>query len=109
MSLFKSSLLAAVALALSLGTAMPASAATYNDHPRRHEVITRVHDQDLRIKHERREGEMSAMKAHRLHMRDHNIVRREQMDAKLHHGHITKGEQHALNHRLDHVSKRIGG
>jgi hypothetical protein len=109
MSIFKNSLLAAVGLALALGTAMPASAAWENHHPRRTEVIERVHQQNVRINKERREGEISLVKAHRLHKAEHRILRHEQMDARLHKGHISKGEQHALNHRLNGVGKRIGG
>lgn len=107
MKLFKTSILAAFGLALALGGA--ASAAPLDHHPRRAEVVDRIHNQNVRINHERREGELTGRQAHRMHMKEHAMLHREQRDAHMHGGHIAKGEQHALNHRLNHMSKRIGG
>ncbi len=108
MKLFKTSILAAFGLALTLGTMGAASAGPVH-HPRRAEVVDRIHNQNVRINHERREGDLTFKQAHRMHMKEHAMLRHEQRDARMHNGHITKGEQHALNHRLNHMSKRIGG
>ncbi len=106
MKLFKTSILAAFGLALALGSA--ASAAPLNHHPRRAEVVDRIHMQNHRINHQLREGKLTVKQAHRMHKTEHAMMRMEQRDARMHSGHITKGEQHALNHRLNHMSKRIG-
>jgi hypothetical protein len=107
MRLFKNSIIAAFGLALTLGTMGAASAAEH--HPRRAEVVQRIHNQEHRINHQMREGKLAPKFAHKLTMKEHMMMRHEQRDARAHHGHITKGEQHALNRQLNHTNHRIGG
>lgn len=99
---------AATALALSfMGTA---SAQTNWDatHPRRAEVNQRLANQDRRINHEVREGEMSHAEAARLHRDDHQIRQEERDMASQDRSHITRREDYALNQQENRVSRQIG-
>ena len=112
MNLKKTMLLSAMGLILAAGAAAGgASAETRWDahHPRRVEVNHRLHNQALRIHEERKAGELSVRKAHRLHVADRHIRREERRDAARHGGHITKAEQFKLNKEENGVSRRIGG
>jgi hypothetical protein len=99
-------------LALSvavIGAATTASADPgQQDHPRRAEVNHRLNHLNHRIRHERREGELTAGEAHRLHHRVHQIRVEERRMARHHHGHITRGEQARLNHQENAVSQKVG-
>jgi len=110
MRLKQSSIVAALGLATLLGSAVSASAGTYweRHHPRRDEVIDRLHHQSMRIREERREGELSFAQAHYLRGEDRAIFRQEQFDAHLNGGHITRAEQRALNQEENGVSGQIG-
>jgi len=108
MHLFKRSIIAAFGLALALST-MGAASAEPLQHPRRAEITARVDHQESRIHDGLRDGKLTVKQAHRLHHKDALVMRHEQRDAKWHGGHISHGEQHALNHRLDHLSRHIGG
>lgn len=110
MSIKKSALMALVGLSLTFGTAAAASASTgwQDTHPRRTEVMHRVHKQDMRITKERHEGEIGPRQAMLLKAHDHAVVRQEQRDARLHGGHITKVEQRHFNHALNKNSRKIG-
>jgi hypothetical protein len=77
-------------------------------HPRRDEVVDRLHHQNLRIDQEVREGELSRAQAARLHYDDRRIYEREQYDARHDDGHITLREQYRLNRAENRVSRRIG-
>jgi hypothetical protein len=103
-------LLAAIAgLVLTIGGAGVASAQTFDQtHPRRAEVDQRLETQNRRIDRKVATGEISPMKAHRLHRADRRIRMAERRDARAHDGHITKVEQARLNHRETRVSHRIG-
>jgi hypothetical protein len=108
----KNLLLVAMGLVLAGGAVNGASAATTGwqaDHPRRAEVNHRLKTQAMRIHKERREGELTAGQAHRLHAADHHIRTKERRFARLHGGHITRAEQHRLNHEENGVSRRISG
>jgi hypothetical protein len=110
MNLFKTSIIAAFGIAMTLGTMTGASAETYweRHHPRRDEVMDRLHNQNLRIRDERREGEINGYQARGLHAEDRAIFRREQREARVNGGYITKGEQHHINRELNGVSGQIG-
>jgi hypothetical protein len=103
-------LVAAIALALCAGAAASASAQPTFDqtHPRRAEVNQRLENQNHRIHRERREGEISAAKAHRLHLADRRMRMNERRFAAHHHGHISRAEQARLSHRENQDSHRIG-
>ncbi|MHB8528883.1 MAG: hypothetical protein ACYC8V_05140 [Caulobacteraceae bacterium] len=104
-------LIAALGLAMAAGAATAASADTpwQNHHPRREQVNDRLQNQNARIRQERREGEMSAMKAHRLHRADRRIRREGRRFAARDNGHITRTERARLNHQENQVGRRIGG
>jgi hypothetical protein len=86
-------------------TAASAETRFEQNHPRRAEVVERAHHQIHRIRHERREGEISARRAHRLIHADHRIIREQHRMARQHGGHITRSEAHALNQQ----ENRVGG
>jgi hypothetical protein len=108
---FKKTILVAVAgLTVALAATTGASAETrwQYHHPRRTEVIDRLHNQYRRIRDERMEGEINGREARYLHREDRSIFRQEQRDARFDRGHITRGEQHYLNHEENGVSGQIG-
>ena len=109
MNIKRNILLAAIGAAMALGAANGASAGTAWDqaHPRRDEVNDRLHHQNVRIRHERREGEITRVQARRLHRQDHAIRHEERRMAALDHGHITRAEQRALNQQENAVSHEI--
>jgi hypothetical protein len=97
--------IAAVA-ALALSFAGTASAQTNWDsaHPRRVEVNHRLANQDRRIHHEVREGDMSHAEAARLHRDDRQVRQMATHDG----GHITRRKDYALNQQENHLSRQIG-
>jgi hypothetical protein len=103
-------LIAALGLTLAAGGATTALAQSdfAQTHPARDQVNDRLTRQNQRIHRERREGEMSAAQAHRLHMADRRIRQHERRFARNHGGHITRAEQHRLNRQENQVSSRIG-
>jgi hypothetical protein len=108
---FKTLMLAAVGFAIAgSAVATGASAETYFQatHPRRAEVNHRLAVQDHRINAERREGLISARRAHYLHRQDRRIRREERIDARFDRSHVTRGEDRALNHQENQVSREIG-
>ncbi len=78
------------------------------DHPRRAEVNHRLNNQNARIQHEVREGDMSPEKAERLHREDRRIRQEERHMAAEHGGAITPQEQATLNRQENRVSRQIG-
>jgi hypothetical protein len=77
-------------------------------HPRRDQVNDRLENQDRRINHEYREGELTPWQARRLHQEDRTIRHEERAMASFHHGHITGAEERALNQQENAVSGQIG-
>ena len=77
------------------------------NHPRRSEVNHRLNNQDRRIHHKVKNGDISRHEAHNLHRRDHQIRKEERRMASRHDGHITKHEQNRLNRQENHVSHKI--
>jgi len=77
------------------------------NHPRRAEVNQRLENQDRRIDHKVKDGDMSRREAHNLHRKDHQIRKEERRMASRHDGHITKHEQQRLNRQENHMSHKI--
>ncbi len=77
------------------------------NHPRRDQVNDRLANQNRRINHELKEGE-TRQQANQLHREDRSIRREERTMAKFDGGHITKGEQRALNRQENAPSGQIG-
>jgi hypothetical protein len=77
------------------------------NHPRRAEVNERLQNQDHRINHKMRDGNISRRQAYHMHQRDHQIRHEERRMAYRHGGHITKHEQYRLNRQENHMSRRI--
>ncbi len=104
-------LLAACGLAAALAGADGAAQADTPwqwHHPRREQVNERLANQDYRINHERRAGEISPWEAHRLHRADARIRMQERWFARHDRGHISHVEQMRLNHEENRLSHRIG-
>ena len=100
--------LATVALIGVASSALADETQWQKDHPRRTEVNKRLANQNQRIKHERKEGEITKAQAQKLHAEDHAIRQEERTMASTNGGHITKAEQRALNQQENQVSKQIG-
>lgn len=105
-SIIASIMMAVFAVASS--GAMAADTKWEKNHPRRDRVNDRLHHQNMRIRDEVREGEMTHAQARKLHRKDRRIRREERVMANQNGGRITKSEQKALNHQEDTVSKQIG-
>ena len=103
-------LLVAMGLIMAGASVTAASAETtwQKDHPRRVEVNGRLANQDARIHEERRDGQVSAAKAARLHRADYRIRMQERRFARHDHSHLTRAEQARLNHEENRVSRHIG-
>jgi hypothetical protein len=108
---FKGAATVAIALALVTvtGAVGTASAQTWDQtHPRRAEVNARLANQNRRIDHELRAGEITVGQAHRLHAEDRTIRHEERFMARQNGGGITRVEQRALNQQENAVSSQIG-
>ena len=100
--------LAVLLAGATLSTAVLAETQWEKDHPRRDQVNDRLQNQDKRIHHEVKEGELSKGHAARLHRQDHAIRKEERRMAARHGGHITKAEQVKLDRQENRVSREIG-
>lgn len=102
-------LIFSLGLAAGMASLTPASATTpwEHNHLRRTEVIGRTVHQSHRINEERREGDLTAKQARRLHVAHRAIVRQEQRFARAHDGHITRPEQRLLNREENAVGRHI--
>jgi hypothetical protein len=111
MTIKKNLLLAAMGLVLAAGAATGASADTRweANHSRREEVNHRLHSQNVRIRDARRDGDINARQAHRLHVADSRIRHQERTYARFHGGHISRAEQMRLNREENRVSHHIPG
>jgi hypothetical protein len=74
------------------------------DHPRRNEVWDR--DKSLSNKIQDDKGDLNGHYK-QLSREDNAIKRQEQIDARLHNGHITPGEQRRLNREENRLKKQI--
>ena len=99
--------IAALVLLVGAGTAQ-AETQWQKDHPRRHEVNSRLNNQNKRIHNEVKKGEISKGQAAAEHHEDHQIRQEERDMASQNDGHITKGEQKTLNQQENGVSQQIG-
>lgn len=110
-SMFRSSMFAGVfAAALVSGAVMAQSATpdqTVPGHGRINEVNKRVDNQQNRVQNGVAKGQINAKQA--THDQTHitNIAQRESADEVKHNGHLTKPEQHRLNHAENRNSRHI--
>jgi hypothetical protein len=106
----KNILLAAMALVIAGAGATGASAETRFDqtHPRRAEVNARLVHENHRIGADRRAGEISKVKALRMHRKAHLIRVQERREAARHGGHITRLEKARLNREENRLNRHIG-
>ncbi len=105
----KTTLIAALLGVSAIGAATTASAETRFDanHPRQHEVFSRVTHQERRIIRDRHEGLISRGQAAHLLRAEHRIAREDRTMAFRNGGHISRGEQHALNRQENAVGRRL--
>jgi hypothetical protein len=106
---FRNLLIAAMGAAVLAGGAGAASANTpwQNHHPRRVEVNHRLVHLNRSIRVERREGDLTAAQAARLHRHVHMIRLQERRDARHDGSHLTRREQARLNHEETGVRHHI--
>jgi len=97
---------AIVSLAVLTGTAS-ADDAWQKNHPRREQVNSRLANQNKRISNDVKNGTLSKSQAAALHHEDHQVRQEERAMASQNGGHITKGEQHVLNHQENAISSQI--
>jgi hypothetical protein len=97
------SLLAGGMIASAAAAQTPAPA----QHPRQAEVLARDAHQRAVIRAERREGDLTRAKAHRLLAVDRRIARRVHVLARAHGGRIIAREQRVLNHEENRLAQRI--
>jgi hypothetical protein len=96
------------ATAALVGTMSAAHANEWQQtHPRRTEVNQRLANQNRRINHDVRDGDMSRGEARNLHRDDHQIRQEERDMASQDGGHITKTEQRTLNQQENQTSRQI--
>ena len=100
--------LALSAAAVFSSSAFAAQTPWQQHHPRRQEINHRLHQQNQRITHEVRQGEMTHARAHQLRANAHSVRTQERLMAKQDGGHITRADQAALNQQLNHNSHAIG-
>ncbi len=99
---------AAALIAGGIATSAMADTPWQQNHPRREQVNNRLQNQDQRIHHEVREGEMSRQQAAALHQDDHRVRQEERDMASQNGGHITRQEQATLNQQQNGISRQIG-
>jgi hypothetical protein len=104
----KTIIVAAIGILGLTATSALAETSWERHHPRRDQVNDRLENQDRRINHRFREGELTPWQAWRLHQEDRTIRREERAMASFHHDHITRAEQRALNQQENAVSGQIG-
>jgi hypothetical protein len=108
MSVRKSLIVAAALAVFGLGGVVSADAGPWqNHHPLRVEVNHRLANQDHRINRALRQGRIGWREAANLHREDRMIRHEERLDARRDGGHITRGEDRALNHQENAVSRQI--
>ena len=102
-------LIAAAGLTMAVGAAGAASAETpwQAHHPRRVEVNHRLANENHQIRVERREGDLTAAQARRLHERAYMIRAHARWDARFHGSHLTRREQVRLNHQENALHRHI--
>lgn len=109
-TLRKSLIVLAAAAGIAFTGASAASAGTWQqNHPARTEINHRLANQHARIREERKEGEISARQAARLHAEDHRIRMQERRMAMRDHdgGHLNAHQVRKLNHEENQVSRQI--
>lgn len=99
--------------AMVLGALLFASAAQAQTpweqtHPRRDQVLDRAQRLDLRIAHERREGDLNPWQAHRLHAEVRRMRYEQLAMARANGGYITREQQWRLNRQANAISRQIG-
>jgi hypothetical protein len=101
----RASLLSVVALGLLITSTAPSFAGQFQrNHPRRAQVLHRDNGINNRVN-----ADIGQLGGHynQLKREDRGIRHQEQRDARMNGGHITKGEQHQINHEENHVNNQI--
>ncbi|MDE2120337.1 MAG: hypothetical protein KGJ64_06575 [Betaproteobacteria bacterium] len=101
----------ALLCALALGALAPAAhagASWERAHPRRDQVLDRTQHLNARIRHERREGELTGAQARNLHAQVRNTRLEQRTMARSNGGYITKAQQAGLNQQENAISHQVG-
>jgi hypothetical protein len=105
--MFRVALMSLVLSAAAFSGAAMAQAGPVAGHPRVNEVNQRLDNQQNRIQSGVASGKMNSHQAARDERHDANIAQRESADEARNGGHLTKTEQHHLNHSLNKNSRHI--
>ncbi|HEV2701807.1 MAG TPA: hypothetical protein VGV09_09270 [Steroidobacteraceae bacterium] len=108
-SRFRKTLTFAAAAVMLAGVVGTASAETtwQKSHPRRTQVNHRLNNQNRRIHNDVKAGTMTRSQARTAHKDDRQVRQEERDMAHQNGGHLTKPEQHVLNHQENGVSSQI--
>ena len=110
-SMFRASMLACTFAAALVSGAVMAQSATpdqaVSGHGRINQVNKRVDNQQNRVQNGVAKGQINAKQAARDETHTTNIAQRESVDEAKHNGHLTKPEQHRLNHAENRNSRHI--
>jgi len=99
----------AIVALFAAASSFPAMADDWKqDHPRRVEVNKRLENQNDRIHHEVKDGQINKAQAAQLHKDDRQVRQEERDMASQDHSHITKSEQRTLNQQENGISRQIG-
>ena len=101
-------LVAALGLAV-VASASAASAETRweRQHPRQDQVLDRDAHLRREIRAERRAGEISPARAHRLLVKDRHIAREDHAIARTNGGYISPREQHIMNRQETRLARHV--
>ncbi len=93
----------------SLGIAFGANAETkwQQNHPWRAHDNARLNNQNSRIKHGVKDGQLTQQQAHQLHADDHSIRTEERADASVNGSHLTAQEQRQITTQENANSRAI--
>jgi hypothetical protein len=77
------------------------------NHARRAEVNQRLNNQDRRINHKMRNGDISRRQARHMHYRNHQIRHEERRMAYRHNGHLSRRDDYRLNRQENRANRKI--
>jgi hypothetical protein len=89
------------------GPETPAKSTWAKKHPRRHQVNRRLRHQNKRITRKEKDGQMTQAQGQALRQNDKDVRSEEKDMAGQDGGHITQGDQKALNQQENQNSRAI--
>ena len=106
-SMIRAGLICLLACSAFVGANAVAQDTSVPGHPRVNEVNNRINNQQARTQKGIANGTITGKQAANDEKRDANISQRTSADEARHNGHLTKREDHSLNHAENRNSRRI--